>query len=284
MSAEWAEFPDADSAPARARQWNVSPTSVRFFLFMRFATASCSHEAADLACRAIRVEARANGEVTAHCACTLRACSNRTACTSAGHRTCAAHANAPFQRRSPRRRPAMNGESSHACRAPRRCFRSDYAAHTGRSRRAAARGTFAHMRCAPTRNAAHLRKRAVRRSCALALLCVHIFARGALRSPAPRVRRISSARVRRATDMKATATAHTHIRVPHRADCRRTDTRARRRGADKNRHALSSSSDDRASARRRIRTPARPAPAPIRATTARARSPFRLCRHARSTS
>lgn len=107
---------------------------------------------------------------TAHCACTLRACSNRTACTSAGHRTCAAHANAPFRRRSPRRRPAMNGESSHACRAPRRCFRSDYAAHTGRSRRAAARGTFAHMRCAPTRNAAHLRKRAVRRSCALALL------------------------------------------------------------------------------------------------------------------
>ncbi|KGC34143.1 hypothetical protein DO64_3492 [Burkholderia pseudomallei] len=149
---------------------NVSPTSVRFFLFMRFATASCGHEAADLACRAIRVGARANGEVTAHCACTLRACSNRTACTSAGHRTCAAHANAPFQRRSPRRRPAMNGESSHACRAPRRCFRSDYAAYTGRSRRAAARGTFAHMRCAPTRNAAHSRKRAVRRSCALALL------------------------------------------------------------------------------------------------------------------
>ncbi|AJX89283.1 hypothetical protein BH02_5845 [Burkholderia pseudomallei] len=168
---------------------NVSPTSVRFFLFMRFATASCGHEAADLACRAIRVEARANGEVTAHCACTLRACSNRTACTSAGHRTCAAHANAPFQRRSPRRRPAVNGESSHACRAPRRCFRSDYAVHPGRPRRAAARGTFARMRCAPTRNAAHLRKRAVRRSCALVLLCSCAFtsspaARFARRRPA----------------------------------------------------------------------------------------------------
>lgn len=155
-----------------------------FFLFMRFATASCGHEAADLACRAIRVGARANGEVTAHCACTLRACSNRTACTSAGHRICAAHANAPFQRRSPRRRPAMNGESSHACRAPRRCFRSDYAVHTGRPRRAAARGTFAHMRCAPTRNAAHLRKRAVRRSCAL--VRSHLRPRRASLAGAPR--------------------------------------------------------------------------------------------------
>lgn len=238
-----------------------------FFRFMQSVPTSHKHGTAELAFRAIRMESRMSGESAAPFTCTLRmhaSCMLERSPLRA-RRWCAARRGAHERARpcsidrhvsasSHRRKQAAAHAALYAMAFEAITLHTPDDRGDPRTKRSYPRAAcrWAAIRaCAADPHASFVVRRAS---------CLRICR--ARRSSAHRVPRVSPARVRPATDTRAAANARKHARAPRRADCRRTGTRALRRAADKNRHALSSSSVDRASARRRIRTPARSASPP----------------------